>query len=461
MIKKQKKKAQKAFFSFVPYTVPLFFCQPFGQSGSLALAGLPEKTKFIPVKKYLCISFLLIITCFVAKSQQDFYTIKGVVRDSSLSNHISSASIMCADNSEVAVSDKNGFFKISVTSFPCKLSVSHLGYFNKEIIVSSFSQKAEILLQGKINELPELSVTNVKPLPITKDEPLYITDYEFVNDKILALAYRNKMLSQARLYVLTSEGDTVFSVPVKKPDQLYSDCFDNRYFISKSEAFQLSIDTGNIEFLYPYPSDEFIMLFDLLAEAKADKMYLKKYSLHDQMLEYLEYDKEAKTYSELITVKNENNARMLNDRARIICSSDDPETQARFEDMAFYKPVFAPLININDTLFLFNFEDSWMGFFDDSCKLVKKIPIVFHLDKNWKREIYFDESSGKAYAMFRKSGISTLKEIDIETGELINSVQIPDLPFVDNIKINNGKLYFLYTDHSRSEELRMLYSMKM
>ncbi len=401
------------------------------------------------------------VTCFGAKSQQNFYTIKGVVKDSSLSNPITSASIMCIDNSEVSGSDKNGFFKIPVTSFPCKLIVSHLGYINKEITFSSYSQKVEILLREKINELPELSVTIIKPLPITEDEPLYITDYEFVNDKILALAYRNKMLLQARLYVLTLEGDTVFSVPVKKPDQLYKDCFDNRYFISNSDAFQLVIDSCNIDFLYPLPSDEFLTLFGLLAEAKKNKMYLKKYSLHNQMLKYIEYDEDSKTYSELITIENETNTRMLNDRARIICFSDDPETQARFEDMAFYKPVFAPLINIHDTLYLFNFEDSWIGMFDDSCMLINKIPIVFHQDKNWKHEMYFDKSSGKTYAMFRKNGISTLKEINIETGQLINSIQIPDLPFVDNIKINDGKLYFLYTDHSKSEKLRMLYSMKM
>lgn len=421
---------------------------------------MPEK-KYASVKKCLYISFLLLVTCFTAKCQQDFYKINGVVKDSSLGNPISSASIICVDNSAVSVSDKNGFFKISISSFPCKFIVSHLGYINKEITVSSFSQKIEILLLGKINGLPELSVTNVKPVPITKDEPLYITDYEFMNDKILALAYKNKMPSQARLYVLTFEGDTVFSVPVKKPDQLYRDCFDNRYFISNSNAFQLFIDSGDIDFLYPYPSDEFLTLFGLLAEAKKNKIYLEKYSLHNQVLEYIEYDKDSKTYSELITVENETNARMLHDRARIICSSDDPETQARFEDIAFYKPVFAPLENIHDTLYLFNFEDSWIGVFDDSCKLVKKIPIVFHQDKNWKREIYFDKNSGKVYTMFRKEGISTLKEINIETGQLINSIQIPDLPFVDNIKVNEGKLYFLFTDHSKSEELRMLYSIKM
>lgn len=413
------------------------------------------------MKKCVYIILLLLNVWVIVKGQQDSYTIKGFVKDSSYNTAIASASIINSDNTQVSVSDKNGFFKISATTFPCNLIISHLGYSTREFTVASFNTKVEILLDEKISELSELTVTTGKPVAITKDEPLYIRDYEFVNDKILALAYKDNMLSRARLYVMSLDGDTIFSVPVNKPDHLYKDCFENNYFISNSDAFQLAIDSGNIDFLYPYPSGEFAIIIDLLEEAKNDNLYLKKYSMHGQVLDYVEYDTISKEYSTLITVENENNARMLLDRSRIVNSSDNPEVQARFEDLAFYKPVFAPVKKINDTLYIFNFEDSWMGYFDDSCKLVKKVPVVFHKDKNWKREIYFDESTGKAYALFRKNGISALKEINIETGQLVNSVQIPDLPFVDNIKINDGKLYFLYTDHSTIKEFRMLYSMKM
>lgn len=413
------------------------------------------------MKKHLAIILLFFSGWHIVTGQQDFYTIKGIVKDSSDNAAVVSASIVNTENSQTAVSDKNGFFRIVVTSFPCKLKITHLGYCSREYIVNSVSSGIEVLLDEKISELHELSVTTDKPVAITRDEPLYIKDYELVDDKILALAYKNSMLSRARLYVMSLEGDTNFSVAVKKPEQLYKDCFDNNYFLTGDNAFQLNLDSDNIDFLYPCPAEEFSVIIDLLEETRNNKLYLKKYSLNDQVLDYIEYDLNSKKYADVITVENEANTRMLVDRNRIVNSADDPEVQARFEDLAFYKPVFAPLKKIRDTLCIFNFEDSWIGFLDDSCKLIKKIPIAFHKDKNWKREIYFDDASGKIYAMFRKDGISTLKEINIENGQLINSVQIPDLPYVDNIKINNGKLYFLYTDHSQNKDLRMLYSMKM
>ncbi|HNW98624.1 MAG TPA: carboxypeptidase-like regulatory domain-containing protein [Bacteroidales bacterium] len=413
------------------------------------------------MKKYIYILFFVTLTIPEVQAQQNFYTIKGFIKDSITQTPLSSVSITCENNSEVSVSDNNGFFKINTDTIPCKLTISHLGYFEKQIFVSTLNSKVEIFLKEKINELPELSVTTAKPIPITKDEPLFITDYEFVQDKILALAYKNKVLSQARLYMLTLEGDTVFSVPVSKPEHLYKDCYENKYFISKNDAFQLAIDSMNIDFLYPYPTDEFKNIFSILTEARKEKMYMKKYSMNNQKLDYIEYDRDSKIYTDVITIENEKNTRMLYDRARMVCSADDPDVQARFEDLAFYKPVFAPLVNIHDTLYLFNFEDSWLGYFDDSNKIVKEIPIDFHHDKSWNREIFFDERSEKVYALFRKDGISTLKEICLETGQLINSIQIPNLPFVDNIKISNGKLYFLYTNHNTPEEPRMLYSMKI
>lgn len=413
------------------------------------------------MKKCIFISLIFILLVTFAKGQQEFYIVKGYIKDSLSKSPLSSASISYEGNSEVSISDKSGYFKITVTSFPCSLIVSHLGYNNKTINIPSFNTKVEVLLSEKTNELPELSVTVIKPVPITKEEPLYIADYRILNDKILALAYKNKVLSRARLYLLTFEGDTIFSVPVSKPDQLYKDCYGNNYFLSKNNAFQLTIDSCIIDFLFPFPADEFIQLFNILAEARGEEMFLKKYTLNNQVLEYITYDKSAKTYSELFTIENEKNARMLHDRSRIIYSSDNPELQTRFEDMAFYKPVFAPLLNIHDTLFLFNFEDSWIGCFNDSGNIVKQTSIAFHQNKDWKREIYFDEATGKVYTLFRKNGLSTLKEINLETGQLTNQVQIPDLPFVDNIQIHNGMLYFLYTDHSTNEEMRMLYCMKM
>ena len=72
-----------------------------------------------------------------------------------------------------------------------------------------------------------------------------------------------------------------------------------------------------------------------------------------------------------------------------------------------------------------------------------------------------DEVKEKVYTLFRKDGISTIQEINLKTGELANSSVIPELPFIDKIKINNDNIYFLYTEHNEQSNYKKLYRMKI
>jgi len=116
---------------------------------------------------------------------------------------------------------------------------------------------------------------------------------------------------------------------------------------------------------------------------------------------------------------------------------------------------------VHDTICIFNYADSQIEFYSDSCKLITKVSISFHNDPNWKREIYVDDITGKVFAMFRKNGISALKEIDLNTGDLKNSTVIPDFPFVEKIKVHNNNIYFLYTERSDPGEFKKLYRLKI
>ena len=93
--------------------------------------------------------------------------------------------------------------------------------------------------------------------------------------------------------------------------------------------------------------------------------------------------------------------------------------------------------------------------------MIQEIPISFHNNKYWNREIFVDDVKGKVYTLFRKDGISTIQEINMKTGELANSVVIPELPFIDKIKIINNNIYFLYTEHNEQSDYQKLYKMKI
>ena len=75
---------------------------------------------------------------------------------------------------------------------------------------------------------------------------------------------------------------------------------------------------------------------------------------------------------------------------------------------------------------------------------------------NWE----YDEITGKVYALFAKNGKFSLKEVDRSNGGLVFSLNIPAFLFVDEIKVNDGLVYFLYR-HDKTDGYKKLFRMRI
>lgn len=65
-----------------------------------------------------------------------------------------------------------------------------------------------------------------------------------------------------------------------------------------------------------------------------------------------------------------------------------------------------------------------------------------------------DAATGKFYTIFIDDGITTLKKINIENGTAETVAVFGGFPFIENLRIYNGKAYFLYAnDVSRNKRL--------
>ncbi|MGL4598222.1 MAG: hypothetical protein ACRCYO_11860, partial [Bacteroidia bacterium] len=107
--------------------------------------------------------------------------------------------------------------------------------------------------------------------------------------------------------------------------------------------------------------------------------------------------------------------------------------------------IFAPLKIIHDTIYVFDFINSRIACYAPDGMKLKQVEIKFHQNPDWKCEIYFDEAQQKVYASFRHNGITELKEIDLQTGLLGETIRIP-FPYVGKISVQDGYVYFLYLD---------------
>ena len=65
-----------------------------------------------------------------------------------------------------------------------------------------------------------------------------------------------------------------------------------------------------------------------------------------------------------------------------------------------------------------------------------------------------DEQNSAFYAVFLNQGVTTLKKIDVAHGTVSNSAVFGGFPFIEKLKIYNGKAYFLYAnDYTNNKRL--------
>ena len=111
-------------------------------------------------------------------------------------------------------------------------------------------------------------------------------------------------------------------------------------------------------------------------------------------------------------------------------------------------------------IYIINFVESQIEHYNSDGKEIEIIPIEFNNHQYVKEKIFIDEVSNKVYALFKKGATTTLREINLKTGELTNSIQIPNYAFIENIKVRDDVVYFLYKQRI-NEEYKQLYKVAL
>lgn len=404
-------------------------------------------------KLYSIISLFIFFTSSIY-SQSDGIRVYGIITDSNTGSIIQNVNIRIKGTNIGSVSHKKGQYSISVSEVPATVIFSHVGYEKYYLKINyQISQKQNIQLNPVIVELEEFAVSSEIVKNILKNKPLHISDYEFYENNILLLAYKDRKLSKARIILVDHFGDTIAGLSVRKPEKFYKDCFDNVHLICKDTVWQIYFDSEKLQILYPVNPKKFDLTMKNCVEESGDNVYFMDYAYHNQVLKYYYYNRKTDEAKTLRLIGDEKAIAMVDDFDGYIQSLINLGVRSigahiRFEEMCMIDPIFVPLRKVRDTICIFNYINSVIEFFDYDGEMVYETPVDFHNDKYWVEDIFIDEVSDKVYTLFKRNGISYLHEINLKEGSLGKEIKIPDFPFVSKIQINNNKIYFLYTDKS-------------
>lgn len=452
-----------------------------------------SKHHYIVVLVELLIAVIFLFLFSGRLHAQDRTQIHGYIFETETELALPGAHVMIDGTSYGTISGPEGEFRLSVREFPVVLKVTHIGFDDRYFTVNK-EIKDETLMLGlnfSAEMLDGVTISDKKAELIFKDETYSVLDFEFHENGLMLLIFRNR-LNRAELVLLSNINDTLAVLPdlPGKAESLYRDCRNFILYTSADSAYQVHYTGADLQLIYPLDVETFRPVANSFKAFHDQYYYFAINSFYKQVIDYVRYDTATGEYFPFKTVADKRNLRILSDNPRDAALMGNPVSdemelelllqeadgglvfkkgnnniaremtfQAHFLKACVYQPVYAPLFNSEKYLVLFNHPESAIEFLSPDGELVGSTYISHQTLSGWEPLILKDDIFDEYYVVFNTSNRLTLRPIDINTGMLGSPT---DMAFthIKKVQVRNGYAYFTYRQPGTIERT-MLFRQKL
>jgi len=421
---------------------------------------LLRASKKITVKlKSIILAVILLLMCSTY-AQNSVFQIIGKVMDADTKIPLKNVGITINETLSGTVSDSTGAFHLRASGKTVVLNFLMLGYDKKSIRVNEgLKNTLTVELTQKVNALNEVTV-NASPVEIVSKSRRYnVLDYDFYNDDILMITYVD--LKKAKLVLINRNSDTLgYKTIPYEPNRLFKDCIGNLHVVCRDSIYQAHYNGKKLQLLTAKSVGDFErILLPCIAQDSLNFFLIQKYGselIEDRNFHSYYSNNLGLNYS-YINKKNRKKQLLTNieDERMMIMSKDEEAFEERkgasgltitgdrvFAETIIFKEIFAPLYAINRSIYIFDYVNSKIKRYNKEQLPDLEVPISFHKNLQFTREMQVDQKTAKAFAVFESNGISELKEISLKTGLVNASYKIPFV-FVNHIKVYDNYIYFI------------------
>ncbi|MEQ8909839.1 MAG: hypothetical protein RIC95_11635 [Vicingaceae bacterium] len=431
-----------------------------------------------------CIFFLFCCAQSLKAQENSWYTIKLKV-ENEFGNPVNDAYVFTADKNLFIGATRKGLVYFE-SQLPNKVSLSHISYQNKELKLevnpeNRFSHDTLFLrvrLSKKSYALSEVEIRAKKNNLVYPNEKAYVRDYAFFeNTTLLLLGIGNK----AVMRLVNVRGESIDELSVSgKQLKLLQDCFRNIHLVSKDSISQIHFTDTSFSLLNAFSRADYenslmhckasIGQFMVVGFEDKDKQDIRYYTkrededeqkklkrIHDQKTKstFMRYDQQFKAMrTGAISSATAKNRQQLS-------SIRDLDRSYDFFRHVLSDPLYCPVYSSKQTFILFDhFVDS-ISFYSKEGKKLKQISMEYHLNENWNRQLLQDYFSGDIYSVYKQKNRLYVQKVDLNKGELAAEQIESQHPFPSNLKIRDGKLYYLYQDLQVRSAPQRLYAIEI
>lgn len=391
------------------------------------------------------------------------YNVKGRVSNYNTGLPIENVAVKYKNSSYGTTTDQNGEFKIRIPNKNDSLVFSAVNLVKQSFYIKddSVNLTLNVILQPKITVIQPITLSeNIER--VIKEKQFRIRDYEvFDQDKLLVIGYKNRFAEKS-LMLINAFGDTIDNKFLTgKADSLYKDFTGSYYLISGDSVYSLK---ERDKILFRANTNLSTKTFQnsvmKCLGAYYNKYFFSRYLLRGQQIELYYYDEVKDGMVDFLTIADSAGLDFVADLpeyrrywARVVANTPgiprfrrNFENVVRFDMMVSFHQIYSPILIFDGKLLVFDHENGYILYYNHELELAKQVPISYHLYEDWGEKIYFDEGEKKLYTSYIKNGYTTFKEINLETGGFVRTIEISDYDYIEKPTFSNGTLFFMYDE---------------
>lgn len=431
------------------------------------------------------IVFIISVLLAVQSSAQNFL-LSGSVRDAITSEPLQGSHISIEDSHYATVSDQQGRFSLLLDSNLWEgftLLTRHLGYESdrkqvlpSQVTITNKGLMISVLMSTRAYELDPVPISSERiPDVVYASEQHSIADYEFLDDRILLLAYEKRLEKASKLYLLDEQGHSTDSILVPqgvKAIGLKRDYADLVYLEAVGSIYQIEVTTHGLS-MHQVDKLAYEEQVAPVVDTIGTQVFFSTWMEQFPAFDYYRYDLVDSQYTHIRQVADAFMLELCRAEFKYLTTRDklrmyrlELETgiekevltcMSTFEGGLYYDPIYVPMFVKGDSLLLFDHPAEQLFVFDTQGAVLDSVPIHYHrpqkvMGNEFTQELVMDDETGVVYAIFQRAGGSCrLQRIDLSTGKITEAITMTyDYPSA--IQVKDNEVYYTYRPFESSQK---------
>lgn len=336
----------------------------------------------------------------------------------------------------------------------------------KKIYKGTMGDTLLLVIKMNFNKTREIEEVIIKPagVPDTvfQSQRVSVQDFEFLQDgNMLLLTYPKNMRKETELVVYNGS-ELKGEIPLQEKGlEIIRDYRGNPHVVTEKSVFGIvaknnAIEIGQLDKAY------YMTYIAPIVDTTVTKYFFSNFNNSYPAFDYFTFDLVDSTYRKIAKIEDEfmmelyrSEYKWVDVRTKLWAKEKEHETGIDaeiwvganyFTQSIYYKELYAPMFERNDSIFVFDHYKNWMFRYSKAGDLLDSLPIYYHLQPKqtgWKKQLIQDQTTGQIYLVFEKAGIVSLRRLDVASGKLEETIPL-SFKYCDKILIRGNSVYYTY-----------------